>query len=131
MLGRFQRARPMRRLALATHTLAPVYAGLTLVLWIALMAAGERSFVALIHAMSTLATSGISPVGGFHNGAAGLGAMAAEYGGATEAPCSRGTGREARWATVAAHTVRALRWGGCSPARPRRRAAGDAAPRWG
>ena len=79
MLGRFQRARPMRRLALATHTLAPVYAGLTLVLWIALMAAGERSFVALIHAMSTLATSGISPVGGFHNGAAGLGGEAGGF----------------------------------------------------
>lgn len=79
MLGRFQRARPMRRLALATRTLAPVYAGLTLVLWIALMAAGERSFVALIHAMSTLATSGISPVGGFHNGAAGFGGEAVVF----------------------------------------------------
>ncbi|MBE0454231.1 TrkH family potassium uptake protein [Roseovarius autotrophicus] len=73
VLGRFQRARPARRLALAARSLAPIYAGLTLVLWIALMAAGERSFVALIHAMSTLATSGISPIGGFQNGAAGFG----------------------------------------------------------
>ncbi|MBC7165013.1 MAG: TrkH family potassium uptake protein [Roseovarius sp.] len=73
VLGRFQRARPARRLALAARALTPVYAGLTLVLWIGLMAAGERSFVALIHAMSTLATSGISPVGGLGNGAAGLG----------------------------------------------------------
>jgi trk system potassium uptake protein TrkH len=71
VLGRFQRARPARRLALAVRALVPVYAGLTLVLWIALMAAGERSFVALIHAMSTLATSGISPIGGFQNSAAG------------------------------------------------------------
>ncbi|MET4128195.1 potassium transporter TrkG [Roseovarius sp. MBR-6] len=72
VLGRFQRARPARRLAIATRTLVPVYGGLTLVLWIALMAAGERSFVALIHAMSTLATSGISPIGGFQNAASGL-----------------------------------------------------------
>lgn len=72
VLGRFQRARPARRLALATRMLAPVYAGLTLVLWIALMAGGERSFVALIHAMSTLATSGISPIGGFQNSSVGF-----------------------------------------------------------
>ncbi|MBC7132450.1 MAG: TrkH family potassium uptake protein [Roseovarius sp.] len=77
--GRFARARPERRLAIATRTLAPVYAGLTLVLWIALMMAGERSFVALIHAMSTLATSGISATGGFHNGAAGFWGEAAVF----------------------------------------------------
>lgn len=71
LLGRFQRARPARRVAQATRVLTPVYLGLTLVLWIALMAAGERAFVALVHAMSTLATSGISSVGGLHNGASG------------------------------------------------------------
>jgi trk system potassium uptake protein TrkH len=73
MLGRFQRALPSRRVAQAARVLTPVYLGLTLVLWIALMAGGERAFVALIHAMSTMATSGISPVGGLHNGASGLG----------------------------------------------------------
>jgi trk system potassium uptake protein TrkH len=72
MLGRFQRALPSRRVAQATRLLTPVYLGLTLVLWIALMAGGERAFVALIHAMSTMATSGISPVGGLQNGASGL-----------------------------------------------------------
>jgi len=73
MLGRFQRALPSRRVAQATRVLTPVYLGLTLVLWILLMAGGERAFVALIHAMSTMATSGISPIGGLQNGASGLG----------------------------------------------------------
>ncbi len=51
----------MRRFALR---LAPIYAGLTLALWIILMAAGDAPFPAVSHAMSTLATSGISPSGG-------------------------------------------------------------------
>ena len=72
MLGRFQRAQPSRRVAQATRLLVPVYLGLTLVLWIVLMATGERAFVALIHAMSTLATSGISSIGGLQNGTSGL-----------------------------------------------------------
>ncbi|MET4100723.1 trk system potassium uptake protein TrkH [Roseovarius sp. MBR-78] len=80
VLGRFQRARPARRVALAARTLTPAYLGLTLVLWIALMAGGERAFVALIHAMSTLATSGISSVGGLHNGASGLGGEIVVFG---------------------------------------------------
>jgi trk system potassium uptake protein TrkH len=71
MLGRFQRALPSRRVAMATRTLTPVYMALTLTLWIVLMADGERAFVALIHAMSTMATSGISPVGGLQNGGSG------------------------------------------------------------
>ncbi|MFO7759051.1 MAG: potassium transporter TrkG [Roseovarius sp.] len=71
-LGRFQRASPVRRLRQVTRTLVPVYAGLTLVLWILLMAGGERAFVAAVHAMSTLATSGISSIGGVQNGAAGI-----------------------------------------------------------
>ena len=73
LLGRFQRARPARRLALIARTLAPVYAGLTLGLWLLLMAGGERALVALIHAMATLSTSAISPIGGVQNGASGLG----------------------------------------------------------
>ncbi|MDJ1015605.1 MAG: potassium transporter TrkG [Paracoccaceae bacterium] len=39
----------------------PVYGGLTAVLWIALMLAGDAPLVAICHAMSTLATSGITP----------------------------------------------------------------------
>jgi trk system potassium uptake protein TrkH len=73
LLGRFQRALPSRRLVQVTRTLTPVYTGLTLVLWISLMAGGERAFVALVHAMSTMATSGISSVGGLQNAASGLG----------------------------------------------------------
>lgn len=38
------------------------YAGLTLALMIALVMAGDRAFVALIHAMSVMATSGITPL---------------------------------------------------------------------
>jgi trk system potassium uptake protein TrkH len=71
-LGRFERASPVRRLGQVTRTLVPVYTGLTLVLWILLMAGGERAFTAAVHAMSTLATSGISSVGGVQNGAAGI-----------------------------------------------------------
>lgn len=45
---------------------APIYVGLTTVLWIGLYAAGDDPFVALSHAMATLSTSGISPIGGAH-----------------------------------------------------------------
>ena len=52
------------RLQRSARQLAPVYAGLTLVLWVCLVIAGERPLVGLIHAMSTLSTSGISPTAG-------------------------------------------------------------------
>ncbi|MDT8326887.1 MAG: potassium transporter TrkG [Roseovarius sp.] len=71
--GRFQRATPAKRLAQITATLAPVYIGLTGALWVILMMGGERAFVAMVHAMSTLATSGISSIGGVQNGASGFG----------------------------------------------------------
>jgi trk system potassium uptake protein TrkH len=51
--------------------IAPLYAGMTLALWVLLMLAGETNLVALCHAMSTLSTSGISPVGGLSAGQAG------------------------------------------------------------
>ena len=72
LLGRFQRARPARRLARGVRTLAPVYAGLTLALWGVLMLADERPLVALIHAMGTLSTSAVSPIGGVQNAGSGL-----------------------------------------------------------
>ena len=50
-----------------TVQLLPVYAGLTLVLWVCLIIAGDQSLVAVVHAMSTLSTSGISPAGGLTN----------------------------------------------------------------
>ena len=44
--------------------LFPIYFGLTWLLWALLWVSGDESLVALCHAMSILATSGISPVGG-------------------------------------------------------------------
>ncbi len=52
--------------------IAPVYASFTGALTLALIAAGDRPFVALCHAMSTLSTSGISPVGGLAGARSGL-----------------------------------------------------------
>ncbi|WP_322865883.1 TrkH family potassium uptake protein [Aquicoccus sp. G2-2] len=71
-LDRFERSEANRRLQRSARQLAPVYAGLTLVLWLCLMIAGERPLIGVSHAMSTLATSGISPVGGVINGQSGL-----------------------------------------------------------
>ncbi len=56
--------------------LAPIYGGLTLALWLGLVMAGEGPFVAACHAMSVMATSGISPVGGVEGGTAGIGGEA-------------------------------------------------------
>lgn len=43
---------------------APIYAGITLALWVGLMIAGDPALVGLCHAMSTVSTSGITPVAG-------------------------------------------------------------------
>ena len=72
-MDRFQRASSAKRLQQITYHLAPVFVGLTGALWILLMLNGDRSLVALIHAMSVMATSGISSVGGVQNGSSGLG----------------------------------------------------------
>lgn len=53
-------ADPTVRLARHTTTILPVYAGLTLLLWVALLVAGEDGLLALTHAMGTLSTSGIT-----------------------------------------------------------------------
>ncbi|MCA0850336.1 TrkH family potassium uptake protein [Salipiger thiooxidans] len=63
---------PAQRLGLAARVLVPIYAGLTLSLWIMLMVAGDLPLTALIHAMSTLSTSGISSVGGPINAGSGI-----------------------------------------------------------
>lgn len=65
-------AAPSERLARFTRLFLPLYAGLTLVLWMSLSVAGERPFVALCHAMSTLSTSGITPLRGLQTADAGL-----------------------------------------------------------
>ncbi len=62
---------PSLRLRRHAFRLFPVYGGLTLVLWLSLYLAGDSALVALCHAMSTIATSGISPVGGMEGSEAG------------------------------------------------------------
>lgn len=49
----------------------PVYALLTGVLCLFLIISGDRLLVSFIHAMSTVSTSGISPIGGLRNSTAG------------------------------------------------------------
>lgn len=60
---------PSERLTRFAAKLAPVYGGLTVVLWVVLMLAGDRPLVAICHAMATLSTSGISPIDGGVSGA--------------------------------------------------------------
>lgn len=63
---------PRLRLLRVTATLTPVYVALTVVIWILLRLAGDAPLVAISHAMSVMATSGISPVGGLSGGASGV-----------------------------------------------------------
>ena len=60
-----------RRLIRVSAIVLPVYAGLSVALWAVLVWLGDGPLVALIHALSTLSTSGISSVGGLQNAAAG------------------------------------------------------------
>lgn len=71
-----ERADLSERIRSHAAQLLPVYTGLTLVLWAGLIVAGDAPSVALAHAMSTLSTSGISPVGGLAGGGAGWGGEA-------------------------------------------------------
>lgn len=57
-------AEPSQRIIRFTVQIFPIYAGLTLVLWIGLLLAGDAALIALCHAMGTLSTSGISPLAG-------------------------------------------------------------------
>lgn len=59
-------ADPSVRLVRFTLALTPIYVALTFVLWVGLVIAGEFPYIALCHAMSTLSTSGISPIGGLY-----------------------------------------------------------------
>ncbi len=65
-------ADPSERLARFSFWLAPIYGGLTFALAIGLILVGERPYVAVIHAMSTLSTSGITPLAGFYNAGSGF-----------------------------------------------------------
>jgi len=51
------------RMADQLRVIAPVYVGVTLLLWVALSIAGNPPIIALMLAMSTLSTSGIAPDG--------------------------------------------------------------------
>ncbi|AOZ69521.1 hypothetical protein LPB142_09520 [Rhodobacter xanthinilyticus] len=65
-------AEPGERIVHYTLKLLPAYLGLTALLWLALLVAGDPPLIALIHAMSTLSTSGISPVGGVGGAPSGI-----------------------------------------------------------
>ena len=52
------------RILRSLRHITPIYVGLTGVLALALFLAGDRAFVAICHAMATLSTSAVSPVGG-------------------------------------------------------------------
>lgn len=69
-----------QRLRTYAAQLFPVYLALTATLWLLLIIAGEGPFVALNHAMSTLSSSGISPVGGPTGGTAGYGGEVLMFG---------------------------------------------------
>ena len=65
------------RILRSLRDIAPIYAGLTAALALALLLAGDRAFVAVTHAMATLSTSAVSPVGGVAGSGSGrLGEMA-------------------------------------------------------
>ncbi|MCR8723451.1 TrkH family potassium uptake protein [Frigidibacter sp. ROC022] len=57
-------ADPAERMARFSASLFPVYLSMTLILWIGLILTGDSGLVAICHAMSTLSTSGISPING-------------------------------------------------------------------
>ncbi|PRY26727.1 trk system potassium uptake protein TrkH [Aliiruegeria haliotis] len=70
--GRIGMGDPRDRLLRYSVQLLPIYTGLTAALWLGLVMLGETPLVAVCHAMSTLSTSGISPVGGMEYAKAGL-----------------------------------------------------------
>ena len=60
------------RLVGTALSLLPVYAGLTGLLWLLLILAGSNATPALIHAMATLSTSGLTASGGIAQSGAGF-----------------------------------------------------------
>lgn len=68
----FRRHESGQRLLAAARLLFPIYLGLTLLLWLLLILSGSGATDALIHAMSTLSTSGVTSTGGVAGSGAGL-----------------------------------------------------------
>ncbi|MEL6449737.1 MAG: potassium transporter TrkG [Pseudomonadota bacterium] len=60
------------RLVKVGAVLVPIYLSLTLLLWVLLAVGGDASLTAICHAMSIMATSGISPVGGLEGAGSGM-----------------------------------------------------------
>lgn len=71
-VSQMEGADPQTRLARVSAALFPIYAGLTIVLWVCLLVAGDTPIIAFCHALSTLATSGISPTAGPQAAASGF-----------------------------------------------------------
>lgn len=65
-------ADPARRLTRFALTLFPVYTALTVLLWCALLILGETGNAALMHAMGTFSTSGITGQVAFQSAASGV-----------------------------------------------------------
>ncbi|WP_300030003.1 potassium transporter TrkG [uncultured Roseobacter sp.] len=68
----YGRTDPRARLLRVVVALVPIYIGLTIVLWVLLYVSGDRPLVALTHAMSVMATSGISATGGLQDAGSGF-----------------------------------------------------------
>ncbi len=76
-----RRADPAARVLYHARTLFPVYGTITLALWLLLLVAGQPSTLALIHAMGTLSTSGITVPGGLEAAGGGIAAEAVVFAG--------------------------------------------------
>ncbi|MCP4820045.1 MAG: TrkH family potassium uptake protein [Shimia sp.] len=71
--GQMQRADPMKRWVRGLRVLVPIYVGLTGALALMLVVLGERPITAVMQAMATLSTSGITTANGVPEGLAGIG----------------------------------------------------------
>ncbi len=69
--GSFGSTDPAERIEKYAVKIAPIYVVVTFALMALLFMLGDRAYVASIHAMSIVSTSGISPVGGVVNSASG------------------------------------------------------------
>lgn len=98
--GQMRAAGASDRLRKHALRLTPIYAGLTAALAMGLTAVGEEPLVAAVHAMSTLATSGISPLGGLEGRPIGFAGEALIFGfflfALSRRTYSSGVGREFR-----------------------------------
>lgn len=70
--GQMRTASASSRLLRNARRLTPIYMALTAILAVTLLIMGETFLVAVVHAMSTMSTSGISPQNGLINGGAGM-----------------------------------------------------------